>query len=118
MNSLSGSRAEPLIGSDRSAVHPLLTITGSVLVVSLVLLCGILLRNGGHFAYTLDAPYTQMALAEQITHGTYGLNPGEPASPSSSILWPFLLAFLSWLPLGQFAPLLVCLAVTVLAAWL
>lgn len=118
MNSLSSSRAEPLVESAGSAARPLLTIAGCVLLVSLALLLGILLRNDGHFAYTLDAPYTQMALAEQITHGTYGLNPGEPASPSSSILYPFLLALLSGLPLGQFAPLLVCLAATVLAAWL
>ncbi|MBX6744874.1 MAG: hypothetical protein IRY87_22820 [Acetobacteraceae bacterium] len=118
MNSLSSSRAEPLVESAGSAARPLLTIAGCILLVSLALLLGILLRNDGHFAYTLDAPYTQMALAEQIARGTYGLNPGEPASPSSSILYPFLLALLSGLPLGQFAPLLICLAATILAAWL
>ena len=88
----------------------------SVLALALVLLAGILLRNGGHFSYTLDAPYTQMAMAEQITRGTYGINPGEPSSPSSSIIYPFLLALLSFLPLGQFSALLVCLAATLAAA--
>ena len=87
-----------------------------MLALALVLLAGILLRNGGHFSYTLDAPYTQMAMAEQITRGTYGINPGEPSSPSSSIIYPFLLALLSFLPLGQFSALLVCLAATLAAA--
>lgn len=47
---------------------------------------------GGRFIYSLDDPYIHLALAEEIAAGTYGINPGEPASPSSSVLWPFLLA--------------------------
>lgn len=108
---MSSSTVLPLAAA-RSARHPLLALQAGFLAVCGVLLAAILWRNGGHFAYTLDAPYTHLSLAEQILHGTYGLNPGEPASPSSSILYPLLLAALALLPLGQFPPLLVNLAAT------
>jgi hypothetical protein len=77
----------------------------------------------GHLVYALDDPYIHLALSEQIAHGHYGINPGEPASPSSSILWPFLLAPLAghashiYLPLalnivfGSLATLLIAYAV-------
>jgi hypothetical protein len=45
----------------------------------------------GHFGYALDDAYIHMALAVQLSHGHYGINAGEASSPSSSILWPFLL---------------------------
>lgn len=60
----------------------------------------------GSLAYTLDDPYIHLTLARNIWAGTYGINPGEAAAPSSSIIWPFLLAPLSgiagfeWAPLG------------------
>ena len=98
-----GAMAHPL------TMHPLLAMQAGLLAVCAVLAAAIWLRVGG-FAYTLDAPYTHLSLAEQILQGSYGLNPGEPASPSSSILYPFLLAALALLPLGQFPPLLVNLA--------
>ena len=118
MNSLSQSSAGPVTGFERAAAYPRATIVFCVALVAALLFAGILLRNGGQFAYTLDAPYTHMSLAEQITQGTYGLNPGEPASPSSSILYPFLLAVLSFLPLGQFSALLICLLATLASALL
>lgn len=46
----------------------------------------------GHLIYTYDDPYISLALSQQIAHGHYGLNPNEVSSPSSSILFPFLLA--------------------------
>jgi hypothetical protein len=58
------------------------------------------------FVYSLDDPYIHLALARQILHGHYGINPGEFAAPSSSILWPFLLVpfartgFCAWAPLA------------------
>ncbi len=110
MSSTSQPAAEPRALTQRQALHPLLALQAGLLLVCGGLLAAILLRHGGSFAYTLDAPYTQLALAEQILGGTYGLNPGEPASPSSSILYPFLLAALAVLPLGQWPPLLVNLA--------
>lgn len=52
-----------------------------------------LLINDGLFTYTLDDPYIHLSLAKQLVmHAHYGLNPSEYASPSSSIIWPLLLA--------------------------
>lgn len=49
--------------------------------------------TGGEFIYSLDDPYIHLAIAKNLVeHGTYGINPGEVAFASSSILWPFLLA--------------------------
>ena len=110
MSTTSHPVAPPRAWTRPLKLHPLLAMQAGLLLVCGALLAAILLRHGGSFAYTLDAPYTQLSLAEQILHGTYGLNPGEPASPSSSILYPFLLAGLALLPLGQYPPLLVNLA--------
>ncbi len=65
----------------------------------------ILHRTQGHFSYCLDDPYIHLALAERLRHGLYGMNAGEPASPSSSIVWPLLFvpfagtALMLWMPL-------------------
>lgn len=62
-------------------------------------------QNGWVFEYPLDDVYIHLAMAEGIADGTYGINPGEPASASSSPLWPFLLvpftgtAIERWMPL-------------------
>ena len=47
----------------------------------------------GHFVYAIDDPYIHLTLARNLAHGTYGINPGEFATPASSILWPFFLIF-------------------------
>ncbi|HEX9669076.1 MAG TPA: hypothetical protein VGC93_06280, partial [Thermoanaerobaculia bacterium] len=57
--------------------------------------------------YTLDDPYIHLALAENIARGHYGINLSEPSSPSSSILFPFLLAAFVPAGLDEHAPLLV-----------
>src|SRR5262249_14612423 len=92
-----------------------------VVLPSAALLFLILLHDGGHFTYTLDDPYIHLALARNIAFGGYGINPGEPAAPSSSILWPFLLAPFARLPaIFELAPLLLnllCLAVFVGVLW-
>jgi hypothetical protein len=62
-----------------------------VLPVTLLMLV-ILINNHGMFIYTLDDPYIHIALAKQIFSGHYGINPTEVSAPSSSILWPFILA--------------------------
>lgn len=51
----------------------------------------ILRLNAGHFGFSMDDPYIHLALSENIARGHYGVNLNEPSSPSSSILWPFLL---------------------------
>ena len=91
---------------------------GFYLLLCLGLFFAIKLRNRGQFLYALDDPYIHLALADGIAHGHYGVNPGEFASPSSSVLWPFLLApFANW----SYAPM-VPLALNLLAgigfAWL
>ncbi|WP_413865082.1 hypothetical protein, partial [Albidovulum sp.] len=47
--------------------------------------------HAGVFEYPLDDVYIHLAMAEKIAQGTYGVNLGDPASASSSILYPFLL---------------------------
>lgn len=44
------------------------------------------------FTYTLDDPYIHLKLAKNIASGHYGFNLSENSAPSSSIVWPFLLA--------------------------
>lgn len=60
--------------------------------------------------YTLDDPYIHMALAENIARGHFGVNLGEVSNPSSSILWPWLLATFERIGLMLWAPLLVNIA--------
>lgn len=61
---------------------------------------------GGVFDYPLDDVYIHLAMAESILEGGYGINPGEPASAASSILYPLLLVPLFgaklqlWMPLA------------------
>ena len=64
---------------------------GLYLVVVLGLFLTIRHRDNNVFTYTLDDPYIHLALAQSLAHGHYGINLGEPSSPSSSVVWPFLL---------------------------
>jgi hypothetical protein len=70
-------------------------------------LCAILLTNNGHFTYTLDDAYIHLALAENIARGHYGVNLQEFSAPSSSILWPLILAPFSRLGCFTYLPLLI-----------
>src|ERR1700710_3008863 len=74
-------------------------------LVLIVELAATLIVTQGQMAYVIEAPYVHLTLAQQILHGHYGLIPGESAAPSSTILYPFLLAALSPLPLGPVLPL-------------
>lgn len=76
-------------------------------------LLSLLALNDGHFVYSLDDAYIHLSLAEKIAGGTYGLNPGEPSAPSSSIVWPFLLV--PWAPFaaGTFVPLVLNVAAAI-----
>jgi len=81
---------------------PILVFLGLCLVETLA----ILYANSGHFLYTLDDPYIHLGLAENIAKGHYGINLSEYSAPSSSILWPFLLAPFTLLNIGAYAPLI------------
>jgi hypothetical protein len=78
-----------------------------VLIVIASLAVWSMLVCGGHLIYTLDDPYISLGLGWHIAHGHYGLNSTELASPSSSILYPFLLAGFAWSALQDWAPLLI-----------
>ena len=86
-------------------------LLGGFAVIAYLLLCRdlyyeIVGLNGGHFLYALDDPYIHLALTNGIAAGHYGLNAGEAASPSSSILWPFLLLPFAHVAWEAYAPLL------------
>ncbi len=74
-------------------------------LVWIALLVAILALNGGIFTYTLDDAYIHLAFSEELAQGHFGLVSGEPASPSSSILYPLLLMPLAGTALHQFQPL-------------
>jgi hypothetical protein len=74
----------------------------AAIVVELALLMAL---NGGHLVYTLDDPYIHLALAENIIHGHYGVNTADVCAPSSSILWPYILAPFAPFASGVYAPL-------------
>jgi len=84
------------------------------------LYAAILLLDHGHFTYTLDDPYIHLALARNIAVGHYGINASEFSAPSSSPLWPFLLAPFSRLPLALYeqVPLLINFACAMGTLWL
>ena len=67
--------------------------------------------------YTLDDPYIHLTLARQIGQGHYGINPGEFAAPSSSILWPFLLVPFIFTAAGELVPLAINLAALLATLW-
>ncbi|MEM6660596.1 MAG: hypothetical protein AAF666_00330 [Pseudomonadota bacterium] len=87
------------------------TVTFRCLAVIVVLgimswqLLLILAETDGTLFYSLDDPYIHLSLAENILSGHYGINSGEAASPSSSILYPFLIAGGLALGLGELAPM-------------
>ena len=94
----------------RHRLLPLLAALPAVLlVVQVHFTCGVV--------YSLDDPYIHLALARQILHGHYGINPGEFSAPSSSILWPFLLAPFAFTRLSEFLPLVINLGALVVAVW-
>lgn len=69
-------------------------------------LAAILILNSGRFVFTLDDPYIHLALAENILTGNYGVNANEPSAPSSSILWPLIIAPFSRLSFSPYAVLI------------
>lgn len=57
-----------------------------------ILLTVSIMAAGGRLIFTLDDPYIHLAVAETLLKGGYGINVEEPSSPSSSAIYPFLLA--------------------------
>ncbi|WP_138758243.1 hypothetical protein [Modestobacter altitudinis] len=90
-------------------------VIGLLFVVEAV---AILVATSGHPTYPLDDPYIHLALSDRIRHGHYGINPGEVATPSSSVLWPFLLAPTAGTVLHAATPLAINLVATLATGWL
>ena len=62
------------------------------LLTAVLLYSAVLGATGGTFTYVLDDAYIHMAVAKNLAaSGTWGVNPGEFASVSSSPLWTLLL---------------------------
>jgi hypothetical protein len=97
---------------DREFVRPLVGILAGLAAVLAAEIACLLLMTHGHLIYGTDAAYTHLALAKQITQGTYGVYPGEASAPSSTILYPVLLAGLRPLGLGAWLPLVINTAST------
>ncbi len=96
-------------------------ICGAILVTAGVAFCvlAVLARTDGLLVYALDDPYIHLAVAENLAAGHgYGINPGEAASPSSSILYPFLLVPLVAMGLGHLAPFALAFVGALGCAWL
>jgi hypothetical protein len=85
-------------------IGPLIALT------PLILLALVGLTTGWQFIYTLDDPYIHLALAKGIHGFHYGINASEYSAPSSSVLWPFLMAPFASMKGFWLAPLIVNLA--------
>ncbi|MGJ4892113.1 hypothetical protein ACQR1Y_28240 [Bradyrhizobium sp. HKCCYLRH3099] len=97
----SGSRPWPAL-SHRTVVA--LSVWGVLFAAELIVS---LYLAGGRLVFTLDDGYIHLAVADQILAGGYGVNAGEVSSPSSSIIWPYLIALTEALHLGPWGPLLI-----------
>lgn len=75
-------------------------------------------QTDGELFFTLDDPYIHLSLAENLLRGHYGINPGEYASPSSSILYPFLLAATLAIGLGDWGALALNVLPMLGAVWI
>lgn len=72
-----------------------------------------LILNRGTFFYSLDpGVYTHMALGNQIRNWHYGVQPYTLSSPSSEIIYPFLLALASNIVPLNWVPIIICVAST------
>ncbi len=112
----SGARPQrPFFGG--VSTLPVACVVGYLAVV-LALFFTIRHRNDGVFTYSLDDPYIHLALAENLAHGHYGINPGEASSPSSSIVWPFLLVPFAGTAWHMYVPLAWNVLFCGMAAWL
>lgn len=88
---------------------------GFFLLACVVELLAIAKLNSGKFIYTLDDPYIHLALSENIARGHYGVNLQEFSAPSSSIIWPFLLAPFTAFSWFEYVPLILNIVFSILS---
>ena len=112
----------PISGARSVALTPRAQFQSAAVAICLagmgVIFCYLLQGTGGLLNYTLDDPYIHLALAENLVQGHYGVNAGEYASPSSSILYPFLVAVTLVLGFGEYGPLVLNLIGAAGSAWI
>lgn len=89
----------------RSVASPLVAAPILIAIVSIVIVSA--QRNGGILVYALDDAYIHLAVAKNlVSHFTWGVNPGEFSSPTSSLLWPVILAIAASWHIGEYLPLI------------
>lgn len=85
-----------------------------LIFIVLLEIIAILFLNNGFFTYTLDDAYIHLSVAENIYKGHYGINFTEFSAPSSSIIWPLIIAPFSKLSFFYFVPLIVNIIITLI----
>lgn len=110
-----GAAADPPLIRDLPALPLLSALSAAAGFLVLMVLAW---RAAGVFEYPLDDVYIHLAIAENIAGGTYGINPGEPASAASSILYPLLLLPFAGTEAQRFLPLFWNVAALLALAWL
>lgn len=86
------------------------------IVPTLILILMTLMKTGGTWEYALDDVYIHLAMSEQLWQGGYGVNAGEYASASSSILYSYILAPFSPFSFHSYWPLVVGLLALIASA--
>ena len=88
------------------------------LIATITLIALTVHATDGNLIYTLDDPYIHLAVAENILRGGYGVNLTEFSSPSSSILYPFLLTLPMMIGIADWGPLLIGIIANTFVIWL
>jgi hypothetical protein len=106
-----------VVGWSSSPGRPALSASVALVAALLALEFGAIIGlNGGSFSYALDDAYIHLSLARELSAGHFGLDRTDVSSPSSSIIWPFLLALFARCPRFELVPLflncLFCLGFT------
>ena len=90
---------------------------GLLLVLVGIELWVLLAMNDGVLVYTLDDPYIHFALAENILAGHYGVSPIEFSAPSSTFLWPIILAPFTAFQVFDYVPFVVNVFAAAATVW-
>jgi hypothetical protein len=101
--------------SSRAHRFSVVAVVSAIVLIALLL---ILHLNKGVFTYVIDDPYIHLVLARSLAAGHYGFNAGESSSPSSSILFPFVLVPFVTAGLGTVAPLIINIVALLITTYL
>ncbi len=99
-------------------ISPQAFAAGVYVTLAAITFASMIVAAGGHLVYALDDPYIHLALAANIASGHYGINAGEVTSPSSSVIWPFLLIPGAGTAVHTYVPLVLNLVCGLIAAML